>query len=93
MPQETDVEKRLAAEAAFVVAAWRGLPVDARSELFTISSEGVDEWARRWMVDAPCMIRRAREYQELAASADPGERLAERFSAHVPGLIPPPFRR
>src|SRR4051794_36789405 len=79
MPRHISAEKTLAAEAAFVPAAWRALPVRARRALFAIRPEGVDEWARLWRVDARCMIRRAREYQELA-SADPDEGRGESFS-------------
>ena len=80
MPRQIAAERKLAAEAAFVRAAWAALPVHARRALFTIPPEAVDEWARDLRVDAPCMIRCARHYQELAASADPNERLAERLS-------------
>ena len=55
-PHQNAAKDARAADA-FVIEAWRALSKEAIAELLELGdSSAVKDWARRWAVDAPCMI-------------------------------------
>jgi hypothetical protein len=67
-------EKAADAQTAFVIAAWRALPLKARRQLFSRRAEKEAHWAKRWRVDAPCLVEYAKELRAFDAACRPAAR-------------------
>ena len=76
MKRDLGAENKAAdAQTAFVIAAWSALSPKARRKLFSCRAEEVPRWAKRWRVNAPCMVEGAQELRVLAANSPKGEAL------------------
>ena len=76
-PSRPVTAKQRAAEDAFVRAVQQRLSPDAREALIRLRGpRNVSRWARRWCIDAPCVIAFAIELREFAASLPQADRKA-----------------
>ncbi len=67
--------KRAAAQAVFVSAVQRALPAAALKQLCALRGpKNVPRWARKWRINAPCMIEFAVHLRDFAAALSPAER-------------------
>lgn len=71
--------RRAVAEAAFLKTASCELPSEAFQELFDPRHSDVAAWAKRWRVDAPCMLTYATELLVTVERRETGENLSARI--------------